>query len=153
MDNIQWYCKKFTELNVHELYEIMTLRSEVFVVEQNCVYLDADGKDEKSFHFYAVSNGSIAAYARLLPPNLSFAQASIGRVLTASDQRRKGLGKLLMQKCIEKTLDLFDTTSIKIGGQLYLKSFYENLKFQQCSEVYDEDGIPHIEMILAKKDS
>lgn len=153
MDNIQWYCKKFTELSVHELYEIMTLRSQVFVVEQNCVYLDADGKDEESFHFYAVANGRIAAYARLLPPNLSFAQASIGRVLTAPAQRRKGLGILLMQQCIKKTLDLFDTTSIKIGGQLYLKSFYENLLFQQCSEVYEEDGIHHIEMILEKKDS
>ncbi len=150
MNNIQWYCKKFTKLSVTELYEIMKLRSEVFVVEQKCVYLDADGKDEKSHHFYAVENGSIAAYARLLPPNTSFKEASVGRVLTAQSQRRKGLGIILMQKCIAKTLDLFDTTSIKIGGQLYLKSFYEGLQFKQCSEVYDEDGIPHIEMILKK---
>ena len=148
MDNIKWICKKFTELNVNELYEIMKLRSEVFVVEQNCVYLDADGKDEKSYHFYAVINGGIAAYARLLPPNLSFKEASIGRVLTAPLHRRKGLGLILMQNCIVKTMELFKTTSIKIGGQLYLKSFYEDLQFIQCSDVYDEDGIPHIEMIF-----
>ena len=150
MDNIQWYCKKFKELSVTELYEIMKLRSEVFVVEQNCVYLDADDKDEKCHHYYGVENGIIAAYARLLPPNVSFKEASIGRVLTAPTQRRKGLGIILMQKCIAKTLALFDTTSIKIGGQLYLKSFYEGLQFKQCSNVYDEDGIPHIEMIFKK---
>ena len=151
MDNIKWYCKSFAALSVNELYEIMKLRSEVFVVEQNCVYLDADGKDEKSYHFFAIENGSIAAYARLLPPKISFKEASIGRVLTAQSQRRKGLGIILMQKCITKTLDLFDTTLIKIGGQLYLKSFYKGLQFKQCSEVYDEDGIPHIEMVLDKK--
>ena len=150
MEDVQWYCKSFTELTVKELYELMKLRSQVFVVEQNCVYLDADDKDEKSYHFYAVDNGSIAAYARLLPPNLSFKEASIGRVLTAQSQRRKGLGLILMQKCIAKTLDLFKTNTIKIGAQLYLKSFYEDLQFTQCSQEYDEDGIPHIEMILKK---
>lgn len=150
MDDIKWYCKSFTELTVKELYELMKLRSEVFVVEQNCVYLDADGKDEKSYHFYGVTAEGIAAYARLLPQKLSFEEASIGRVLTAPSQRRRGLGITLMQKCIEKTLALFNTTSIKIGGQLYLKSFYEGLQFAQCSDVYDEDGIPHIEMIFKK---
>ena len=150
MDNIQWHCKSFTELSIAELYEIMKLRSEVFVLEQNCVYLDADGKDEKSYHFYAVKNGSIAAYARLLPPNVSFKEASIGRLLTAPSERRKGLGIILMQKCIAKTLNLFETTSIKIGGQLYLQFFYEGFQFKQCSEVYDEDGIPHIEMVFIK---
>ena len=150
MEDVQWYCKSFTELTLKELYELMKLRSQVFVVEQNCVYLDADDKDEKSYHFYGVDNGSIAAYARLLPPNLSFTEASIGRVLTAQSQRRKGLGLILMQKCIVKTLDLFKTNIIKIGGQLYLKSFYEGLNFTQCSQEYDEDGIPHIEMIFKK---
>ena len=148
MNDIKWHCKGFTELSVNELYELMKLRSEVFVVEQNCIYLDADGKDEKSYHFFGVANGVIAAYARLLPPNLSFKEASIGRVLTAPSQRRKGFGIMLMQKCIAKTIDLFNTNSIKIGGQLYLKSFYEGLQFSQCSEVYEEDGIPHIEMVF-----
>ena len=151
MENIKWFCKKFTELEVSELYEIMKLRSEVFVVEQNCVYLDADGKDEKSYHFYAIENDSIIAYTRLLPPNLSFTEASIGRVLTAPSERRRGLGIELMEKSISKTKELFDTQTIKIGAQLYLQSFYEGLGFKQCSDEYFEDGIPHIEMILKSK--
>ena len=152
MENIKWFCKRFKELEVSELYELMKLRSEVFVVEQNCVYLDADGKDEKSFHFYAMENNQIIAYARLLPAGLSFNEASIGRVLTAPSQRRKGLGIILMEKCLAKTQEIFETTTIKIGGQLYLKSFYEGLGFVQCSDMYYEDGIPHIEMIFGKND-
>ncbi len=148
MDNRIWFCKKFTELEVSELYELMKIRSEVFVVEQNCVYLDADGKDEKSFHFFAKEKNIIVAYTRLLPPGLSFKEASIGRVLTAPLQRKKRLGIELMEKSIAKTLELFDTEIIKIGAQLYLKSFYEGLGFVQSSDVYDEDGIPHIEMQL-----
>lgn len=148
---MKWHCKKFSELLVTELYQIMKLRSEVFVVEQNCVYLDADGKDEKSFHIYATVNDKIAAYARLLPPDLSFKEASIGRVLTAQSQRRKGLGIILMEKCIAKAQEIFETTTIKIGAQLYLKAFYEGLGFMQCSAIYDEDGIPHIEMIFEKE--
>lgn len=147
MNKTGWFCKKFSALEVNELYVIMQLRSEVFVVEQNCVYLDADGKDEKSYHFFAIEDNNIAAYARILPPGLSFKEASIGRVLTAPLYRRKGLGIILMEKCIEKTQEIFGVNTIKIGGQLYLKSFYENLGFKQCSDEYDEDGIPHIEMI------
>ena len=150
MENIKWFCKKFTELEVSELYEIMKLRSEVFVVEQNCVYLDADGKDEESYHFYAIENNSIIAYTRLLPPGLSFTEASIGRVLTTPSQRRRGLGIELMEKSILKTQELFDTKTIKIGAQLYLKSFYEGLGFVQCSDEYDEDEIAHIEMLSEK---
>ena len=151
MDNRKWLCKQFRELEVSELYQIMRLRSEVFVVEQNCVYLDADGKDEESYHFFTEENKKITAYARLLPQGLSFKEASIGRVLTAPLQRRKGLGIKLMEKSILKTQELFITNVIKIGGQLYLKSFYEGLGFKQCSDIYDEDGIPHIEMIFEKQ--
>ena len=151
MDKIEWKCKKFTELNVTELYEIMKLRSQVFVVEQNCVYLDADDKDALSFHLFTKQAGTVAAYARLLPPGISFKEASIGRVLSAPSQRRKGFGILLMQEAITRTLHLYSTNKIKIGAQLYLQSFYESLHFEKCSEQYDEDGIPHIEMILHKK--
>jgi len=150
MDNIEWHCKMFTELTVIELYEIMKLRSEVFVVEQNCVYLDADDKDALIYHLFTLQNGIVAAYARLIPPDLSFKEASIGRVLSAPSQRKKGLGILLMQEAITTTLNLFNTNQIKIGAQLYLKSFYENLKFVKCSEQYEEDGIPHVEMIFQK---
>ena len=150
MDNIEWQCKTFTELTITELYEIMKIRSQVFVVEQNCVYLDADDKDALSHHLFTIQNGIVAAYARLLPPALSFKEASIGRVLSAPSQRRKGLGILLMHEAITRTLNLFKTNEIKIGAQLYLKSFYENLQFVKCSEQYDEDGIPHVEMIFQK---
>lgn len=151
MDNIDWHCKMFTELTVVKLYEIMKLRSEVFVVEQNCIYIDADGRDALSHHLFTVQNGIVAAYARLIPPGLSFKEASIGRVLSAPSQRRTGLGILLMQEAITTTLNLFNTNQIKIGAQLYLKSFYENLQFTKCSEQYHEDDIPHIEMIFQKK--
>ena len=151
MDNIEWECKKFTELNVTELYEIMKIRSQVFVVEQNCIYLDADDKDALSFHLFTKHAGTVAAYARLLPPGLAFKEASIGRVISAPSQRRNGFGILLMQEAITKTLHLYCTNKIKIGAQLYLQSFYESLQFEKCSEQYDEDGIPHIEMILHKK--
>ena len=150
MDNIEWQCKKFTELNVTELYEIMKIRSQVFVVEQHCVYLDADDKDALSFHLFTKQAGTIAAYARLLPAGVAFKEASIGRVISAPSQRRKGFGILLMQEAITRTLHLFNTQEIKIGAQLYLKSFYESLQFAKCSEQYNEDGIPHIEMIFHK---
>lgn len=150
MDNIEWHCKVFAELTVTELYEILKLRSEVFVVEQNCVYLDADNKDVLCHHLFTLQNGTVAAYSRLLPPNISFTEASIGRVLTNSLYRGSGLGIALMKQAIDSTLHLFNTESIKIGAQLYLKSFYERLAFVQCSEQYDEDGIPHIEMLFKK---
>ncbi len=146
MKNLEWICKKFNELTVNELYEIMKLRSEVFVVEQNCVYLDADDKDLKGYHLFTFIDHKIAAYARLLPPNVSYAQASIGRVLTATSQRKKGSGILLMQEAIKQTHHLYTTSAIKIGAQLYLKKFYEGLGFAQTSGIYDEDGIDHIEM-------
>ena len=104
---MEWHCKKFSDLSVTELYQIMKLRSEVFVVEQNCVYLDADGKDKESYHFFAIDNDDITTYARLLPPGLSFKEPSIGRVLTALSHRRSGLGIILMKKSISKTQELF----------------------------------------------
>lgn len=150
MKNPEWICKKFEQLTVIELYEILKLRSEVFVVEQNCVYLDADDKDLKAYHLFTYIDDKVAAYARLLPPNVSYAEASIGRVLTASFQRKKGLGILLMREALKHTYNLYGTSAIKIGAQLYLKKFYEGLGFSQTSEIYDEDGIDHIQMELKK---
>jgi ElaA protein len=145
--NIEWICKKFNELAPFELYSIMQLRNEVFVVEQNCVYQDADNKDISSWHFMGWENKKLAAYVRILPPGLSYAEASIGRVVTSPLYRRTGAGRLLMQNAIAQSQNLFNTNSIKIGAQLYLKKFYESLGFKQCSELYMEDGIEHIEMI------
>ncbi|MCY7290814.1 MAG: GNAT family N-acetyltransferase [Ferruginibacter sp.] len=150
MKKPEWICKKFDTLTVKELYDIMKLRSEVFVVEQHCIYLDADYKDLNAYHLFTYIDDSIAAYARLLPPNISYLQASIGRVLTELSQRKKGLGILLMQEAIKQTKQLYNTSAIKIGAQLYLKKFYEELGFSQTSNIYDEDGIPHIEMEIIK---
>lgn len=147
---INWSLKKFDELTPEELYAILQLRNEVFVVEQDCVYQDADDKDQKSLHFCGWDDGKLAAYTRLIPPGVSFEEASIGRVLTASAHRNTGLGRILMQKSISHCFSLFNPGPIRIGAQVYLREFYQSLGFIQSSGEYLEDGIPHIEMILAK---
>jgi len=139
------------ELTSSELYAIMKLRSEVFVVEQNCIYLDADGKDGGAYHLCGwLNNELLVAYARLLAPGVSYTEASIGRVVTHQAHRKDGYGKTLMQKAIENTCTIFDTQTIKIGAQQYLTKFYNSLGFNVSSEPYLEDGIPHLEMILGK---
>lgn len=147
MNELVWICKKFEDLTVAELYCIMKLRSEVFVVEQNCVYLDADGRDSASHHFCGWLHNQLVAYCRILPPGLAYPQASIGRVLTNIAHRKDGYGIILMQKAIKKTYELFDVTEIKIGAQQYLLQFYGNLGFVQTGEPYLEDNIPHIAML------
>jgi ElaA protein len=144
---IVWQLKNFDALTAKELYDILQLRSEVFVVEQNCVYLDMDGKDEGSFHFCGYHQNKLIAYTRLLPPGLSYTEASIGRVVTSPSVRRSGAGRLLMQQSIKTVHDLFGTVPIKIGAQLYLKAFYESFGFILKGEVYLEDGIEHIAML------
>jgi ElaA protein len=147
---LTWTLKKFEELNVTELYAILQLRNEVFVVEQNCPYQDADNKDQKSFHFMGWDGNVLVAYTRIIPQGISYTEASIGRVVTNPRYRGTGAGKQLMQLSIYHTLQLFNCTQIKIGAQLYLKKFYETLGFVQCSDTYLEDNIPHIEMFFAK---
>ncbi len=148
---IIWTCKKFGELTPAELYAILKLRSEVFVVEQNCVYLDADGKDAESYHYCGwLNNELLVAYTRLMPPGSSYKDASIGRVVTSPAHRKEGYGKILMQRSIKKCFELFDTESITIGAQQYLTQFYQELGFKQSGDPYLEDGIPHIKMTLVK---
>ncbi len=144
---IQWICKHFNDLLVTELYAIIRLRNEVFVVEQNCVFQDADNKDQQCFHLMGFINNELVAYTRLLDKGIAYNYASIGRVVTNPNYRNIGAGKLLMQQSIEQCYTLFGQQSIKIGAQLYLKKFYESFGFEQSSDVYDEDGIDHIEMI------
>lgn len=144
---INWITKRFEALNVHELYAILRLRSEVFVVEQNCVFQDMDNKDQTSWHLMGWENDKLVAYTRLIPPGLSYEMASIGRVITLQTARGSGIGKQLMEKSIEEAERLFGRIPIKIGAQLYLREFYQSLGFIQSSDVYDEDGIDHIEMI------
>jgi len=146
---MNWICKSFDELTPHELYAILQLRSIVFVVEQNCLYPDMDGKDQHSFHLMGWENEKLCAYTRLVPKGVSYKDhQSIGRVVTAPHSRGKGAGRELMLHSIVKTIELFGNNPIKIGAQLYLKKFYESLGFIQTSDTYLEDGIEHIEMIL-----
>ncbi len=150
MPDLIWTYKQFDQLDLMELYRILQLRSTVFVVEQNCPYLDLDNKDQESYHMAGWKGNELVAYARLLPPGLSFSEASIGRVVSNPTYRNTGAGKQLMQKAIEITYTLFQVPEIRIGAQLYLQEFYTNLGFQKASEEYLEDNIPHIEMIHIK---
>ena len=143
---MNWLIKKFSELTLDELYAILKLRSEVFVVEQNCVFLDMDDKDQHSYHFMGWEGNQLFAYTRLVPPDLK-GFPSIGRVVTSPAVRNRGMGRILMQKSIEETIHLFGNQPIHIGAQLYLRDFYSSLGFEQSSDVYLEDGIEHIEMI------
>lgn len=141
------YHKPFATLTPYELYAVIRLRNEVFVVEQNCVFQDADNKDQHCHHLLLWDNDTLVAYARLLPKGLAYEEMSIGRIISAPAYRGTGAGKLLVQKALEACKELFGEGSIKIGAQLYLKKFYETFGFIQTSDVYDEDGIDHIEMM------
>ena len=143
---LRFSCKKFDELTPKELYAILQLRNEVFVVEQNCVFQDADNKDQPSYHFMLWDDELLAGYTRLVPPGIAYEFASVGRVVTSPQRRSTGIGKILMQKSIEEIEKLFGKSSIKLGAQLYLKKFYEAFGFIQSGEIYLEDGIQHIEM-------
>lgn len=145
---LTWICKPFSELKPLELYAIMQLRNEVFVVEQNCVFQDADNKDIDAWHLMGCREEQLMAYTRLLPRDISYAHASIGRVVTSPHARGKGVGRKLMQESIDTLYKIWGKQPIQIGAQLYLKNFYESLGFQQTSEIYLEDGIEHIEMLL-----
>lgn len=144
---LEFKVKRFNELSVSELYQVLQLRSEVFVVEQNCVYQDIDGKDERALHLLGEMDGKIVAYSRLFKAKDYFDNASIGRVLVAEQFRSQKWGHDLMQNAILAIQNSFGIQPITISAQLYLKQFYENHGFEQVSETYLEDGIPHIEML------
>lgn len=146
---IHWELVAFADLGVEALYEVLTLRQLVFVVEQSCAYLDCDGKDPKAIHLLGRrEDGRLVAYARLFPPGVSYPEMSIGRVLTHLDVRRSGVGKELMREAIGRIRASFGPGPIRIGAQLYLRHFYEELGFRVAGDEYLEDGIPHVEMIL-----
>lgn len=144
-----WKCLPFHELNVTQLYAIMRVRQEVFVVEQNCPYLDADGKDQKSWHVMGFdAEGDCVVYARLLPKGVSYPDTtSMGRILTSSKVRGTGIGKIFMKKLMLYHEQLFGRNPIKISAQCYLLKFYQNFGFIENGESYLEDDIPHQEMI------
>ena len=145
-DSIKWKIKRFNELSLQELYSVLKLRSHVFVVEQNCVYQDVDGKDEKAIHLFGEFENQIVACARLFNSGDYFENASIGRVVVHPEVRNKKWGHELMQNAIAGIKTYYNQEKITISAQLYLKNFYESHGFIQTSEMYLEDDIPHIEM-------
>ena len=141
--DLTWHLRTFAELSTAELYAIMALRQRVFVVEQNCAYLDADGYDQVSRHLWAARGDAIAAYLRIVPAGTKFAELSIGRVITAPEARGSGLGRELMKRGIEAA----GGVPIRLGAQAHLEKFYGELGFARVGDVYDEDGIPHVDML------
>lgn len=138
--------KSFKELNTTELYQILQLRSEVFVVEQDCVYQDMDFKDQKALHVIGFKNDEIVAYTRIFNVGDYFKNASIGRVVVAENERKFGYGHQIMKASINAIKEYFKVDKITISAQVYLTKFYESHQFKQVGEEYLEDGIPHIRM-------
>ncbi|MDG1278539.1 MAG: GNAT family N-acetyltransferase [Algoriphagus sp.] len=145
--NLTHTVKAFQELTVDELYDLLRLRSEVFVVEQNCVFLDQDNKDQKCYHLLLYSGDELVGYSRLVPAGLSYSEMAIGRVITSPSARGKGLGRTLMELSIEYCHKFFGDGAIRLGAQTYAHGFYASLGFVSDGDVYDEDGIEHIEMV------
>ncbi len=147
--DITWHCKPFNNLSVSELYDIMQLRSAVFVVEQQCVFLDMDGVDKQSHHLFCYKQNELIACCRLMAPDIVYAnRASIGRVANAFSVRGSGIGKTLMEKAIATCRQLFPLASLQIGAQLYLQNWYASFGFMPCGNMYLEDDIEHIHMEL-----
>ena len=148
-----WRFARFDELSPRELYDILRLRTEVFVMEQDCVFQDMDGADPEGWHLFACVDGRAAAYSRLLAAGVKFAEPTIGRVVTAMPVRGTGLGRALMVESIRRARGLWPGQAIRIGAQQRLERFYRSLGFVTASAMYLEDGIPHIEMVLAPEGS
>ncbi len=145
---MQFQFKHFAELTGDELYDILQLRAEVFVVEQDCVYNDLDGRDKEAVHQFLKIDGQIVACSRLLKPGSRFSEYSIGRVVVKETARGSGLGKQMMLEAQNYIQTVWETGQIRISAQKYLLKFYEDLGFQKASDEYLEDGIPHFEMIF-----
>ncbi|MDX1461471.1 MAG: GNAT family N-acetyltransferase [Marinirhabdus sp.] len=140
--------KTFDELSIHELHDILQLRSEIFVVEQDCVYQDIDGKDRKALHVIGRKNQKIVAYTRCFPPGYYFEEAAIGRVVVARNERKHGYGHEIMEASIDAIKKRYGTKNIKLSAQTYLIAFYESHGFKTTGDEYLEDGIPHIAMLI-----
>ena len=147
---MKFILKYFDKLTPAELHDLLQLREEVFQLEQDCLYKDIDGKDPKCWHLLYFHHQELVAYARLVPPGVSYeGYSSIGRVVSSPQYRKEGYGRILMQEAIDKTQQLFPGIPIKISAQSYLQKFYHGFGFKVSSEPYLEDNIPHMEMILS----
>ncbi|OWR27721.1 GNAT family N-acetyltransferase [Saccharibacillus sp. O23] len=147
---MQWHLKSFEQLTGDEVYRILRARVDVFVLEQACLYPEVDGKDPRCMHLFAEKDGEIAAYCRLLPPGVAYEQASIGRVLVGSGYRGQGLAQELMRRATAFLAEEFGEHAVKIQAQHYLEKFYGTFGFRPISDVYPEDGIPHVDMLLSR---
>ena len=144
-----WICRTFVELTAAELYAILRLRSEVFVGEQNCVFLDMDNKDQYCHHLLGWRDGLLAGYSRIVPAGVSYAESSIGRIVSSPVLRGQGVGKELIQQSVHTLYRLHGKQPIRIGAQYYLLDFYRSFGFVQKGEIYLEDGIEHVEMLMS----
>ncbi|MGG5178778.1 GNAT family N-acetyltransferase [Bacillus sp. MM09(2025)] len=150
MNQVNWTCETFEELTKEDLYLILMERVNVFVVEQTCPYPEIDQRDQEALHLMAKEDGTIVAYCRIFQSGIIYEEASIGRVLVTQAGRKKGYGKMLLSKALEKLSELGET-SVKIQAQAYLKSFYEPFGFKAVSDCYEEDGIPHLDMVKTER--
>lgn len=145
---MKWNLKKFNDLSLEEFHDIIQLRINIFVVEQDCPYPELDDKDQIAYHFFGTTDGGkIIAYTRLFAPGDYYEEAAIGRVVVHKDFRKDGIGFELMKGSVESLINLFQVKRIKIGAQTYLQKFYESLGFVSTGHHYMEDGIPHMYMI------
>ncbi len=148
MKQLNWICKKYDELSLNELYEILRLRIEIFVIEQNCHYQDLDRKDQLAYHLMAFDGDCLVGCTRLFDRDVYFeGYTAIGRVVLKQSYRKEGTGKLLMHRSVQNCLELFGNHPIKIGAQKYLNRFYTGLGFEDTGIEFEEDGIPHSYMI------
>ncbi|MBY5034114.1 GNAT family N-acetyltransferase [Streptococcus gallolyticus] len=147
---MDWTVKAFSDLSVDELYQVLELRSEVFVLEQECAYQDVDGVDPQCYHLFGKSDGKIVAYLRILPPGLTFSEASIGRVVIKLSHRGQKLAGPMLEAAMQYVIEDMGQETIKISAQTYLEKFYQSQGFVAVSDMYLEDGIPHMDMVYEK---
>ncbi len=147
MMKLRWEWKSFDQLSADQLYTILTVRQEVFVLEQSCLYLDADGKDRRSFHLMGFDEDNLVAYARIVEPGISYKEVSIGRILSSKKVRGTGSGKELMVQALGRIQKAYGDVPIRISAQSYLKEFYQQFGFEPTGKEYLEDEIPHMEML------
>lgn len=148
---MDWKTYRFDDFTARELYGVLKLRVDVFVVEQNCPYPELDNLDQQSIHLLYRENGEVLAYARLVPAGVKYELPSIGRVIVRDDARGRGLAKQLLERSIDYIAGEWQAQAIQLQGQVYLQEFYQSFGFQPISDSYDEDGIPHVDMKLIYK--